>query len=72
MGSMCLEDEEMKNIPVCELFYRVVLDTTVPLFETSQGTNTSLSISIITQNGVKQRLWLIMVLKQQQNSWKMM
>jgi hypothetical protein len=26
-GTMRSEDEEMKSIPVCELFYQVVLDT---------------------------------------------
>jgi len=34
MGSMHSEDEEMKSIPICELFYWVALDTTRPLFET--------------------------------------
>jgi hypothetical protein len=31
MGSICSEDEESKNIPNCELFYRVALDITRPL-----------------------------------------
>ncbi len=31
---MCPEDEEMKNILVCELFYKVVLDISGPLLET--------------------------------------
>jgi len=31
VGSVRSEDEEMKNIPVCELFYRVALDTAGPL-----------------------------------------
>ncbi len=34
MGSMRSEDEEMKNLHVCELFYKVVLDTLRPLPET--------------------------------------
>jgi hypothetical protein len=34
MGSIRSEDEEMKSIPVCELFYWVALDTTWPLPET--------------------------------------
>jgi hypothetical protein len=34
VGSMCSEDEEMKNIFVCELFYKVALDTMGPLLET--------------------------------------
>jgi len=37
VGSMCSEDEEMKNIHVCELFYRVVLDIVGPLLETKLG-----------------------------------
>jgi hypothetical protein len=36
-GSIRSEDENMKNIPVCELFYRVALDTTGPLLETKSG-----------------------------------
>ncbi len=34
VGSMLLEDEEMKGIPICELFYRVALDTVRPLSKT--------------------------------------
>jgi hypothetical protein len=37
VGSMCFEDEEMKSILVCELFYRVVLDIGGPLLETKSG-----------------------------------
>jgi hypothetical protein len=37
MGSIRSEDKEMKSIPVCELFYRVALDTTRPLPETKIG-----------------------------------
>jgi hypothetical protein len=37
VGSMCSEDEEMKNIPICELFYRVVLDIARPLLKTISG-----------------------------------
>jgi hypothetical protein len=29
--------EEMKNIPICDLFYRVALDTTGPLPETTNA-----------------------------------
>jgi hypothetical protein len=36
-GSIRFEDEVMKSIPVCELFYRVALDTTGPLPETKLG-----------------------------------
>jgi hypothetical protein len=37
MGSMRFENEEMKSIHVCELFYWVALDTTWPLPETKSG-----------------------------------
>jgi transposase InsO family protein len=37
MGSICFKDEEMKSIPVCELFYWVALDTARPLLETKTG-----------------------------------
>jgi hypothetical protein len=37
VGSICYEDEELKNIHVCELFYMVVMDTTRPLPETKLG-----------------------------------
>ncbi len=36
-GSIHFEDENMKNIPVCELFYRVALDIVGPLPETKSG-----------------------------------
>ncbi len=36
-GSIRSEDENMKSIPVCELFYRVALDTAGPLPETKSG-----------------------------------
>jgi hypothetical protein len=31
------EDEELKSIPVCDLFYRVAMDTAGPLPETKSG-----------------------------------
>jgi len=37
VGSICSEDEELKSILVCELFYRVVMDTIRPLPETKSG-----------------------------------
>ncbi len=36
-GSIRSKDENMKSIPVCELFYRVALDTAWPLLETKSG-----------------------------------
>jgi hypothetical protein len=37
MGSVHSEDEEMKSIHVCELFYRITLDIAGPLLETKSG-----------------------------------
>jgi hypothetical protein len=37
MGSIFSEDEELKNIHVWKLFYRVALNTTRPLPETKSG-----------------------------------
>jgi len=37
MGSIRSEDEELKSIPVCDLFHKVVMDTTGPLPETRSG-----------------------------------
>jgi hypothetical protein len=37
MGSICFEDEELKRIHVCDLFYRIVMDTVGPLLETKLG-----------------------------------
>jgi hypothetical protein len=36
-GSIRSEDENMKSIPICELFYRIALDTVGPLPETKSG-----------------------------------
>ncbi len=37
MGSIHSEDEELKSIPICDLFYRVAMDTAGPLPETKSG-----------------------------------
>jgi hypothetical protein len=37
MGGIRSEDEELKSIPICDLFYRVAMDTARPLFETKLG-----------------------------------
>jgi transposase InsO family protein len=34
MGSICSEDEELKSIPICDLFHKVAMDTAGPLPET--------------------------------------
>jgi len=36
-GNMRFGIEEMKSIPICDLFYRVTLDTTRPLPKTTNG-----------------------------------
>jgi hypothetical protein len=37
VGSIRSEDEELKNILVCELFHRIAMDTVGPLPETNSG-----------------------------------
>jgi hypothetical protein len=37
VGSICFENEELKSISVCELFYRIPMDITRPLPETKSG-----------------------------------
>jgi len=37
MGSIRSEDEELKSIPICDLFHRVAMDTARPLPETRSG-----------------------------------
>jgi hypothetical protein len=37
MRNIRSEDEELKSIPVCDLFYRVAMDTAGPLPETKSG-----------------------------------
>jgi hypothetical protein len=34
VGSIHSKDEDLKNIPICELFYKVAMDTIGPLLET--------------------------------------
>jgi transposase-like protein len=34
VGSICFDDDELKSIPICELFYKVAMDTTCPLPKT--------------------------------------
>ncbi len=36
-GSIRFGDEQLKSIPICDLFHRVALDTTGPLPETKSG-----------------------------------
>jgi hypothetical protein len=37
MGNIRFEDEELKSILVCDLFYRITMDTTRPLPKTKLG-----------------------------------
>ncbi len=37
VGSIRSGDEQLRSIPICELFYRIALDTTGPLPETKSG-----------------------------------
>ncbi len=37
IGSIRSEDEELKSIPVCDMFYRVAMDNTGPLLKTKSG-----------------------------------
>jgi hypothetical protein len=37
MGSIRSENEKLKSIPICDLFYRVAMDTAGPLPETKSG-----------------------------------
>jgi hypothetical protein len=37
MGSIRSEDEELKSVPICDLFYKIDMDTTGPLPETKSG-----------------------------------
>jgi hypothetical protein len=37
VGSIHSEDEELKNIPICELFYRIAMDIVGPLPKTRSG-----------------------------------
>jgi hypothetical protein len=65
MGSICFEDEELKSIHVCDLFYKIVVYTTGPLPETKSRNKYILAPSTITRNGVKRKQLLIMVLRLQ-------
>ncbi len=37
VGSVRSRDEQLKSIPICDLFHKVALDTTGPLPETKSG-----------------------------------
>ncbi len=37
VGSICSRDEQLKSIPICDLFHRVALDTAGPLPKTKSG-----------------------------------
>jgi hypothetical protein len=52
-GSIRPNVEDLKYIPICDLFYKITLDTTRPTRET----NIFLLPLTITLNGVKQKLY---------------
>jgi hypothetical protein len=56
MGSIHSEDEELKSIHVCDLFYRVAMDTAGPLPETKSGNRYILWLLTTIRNGARQRL----------------
>jgi hypothetical protein len=56
MGSIRSEDEELKSIPVCDLFYRMAMDTAGPLLETKSGNRYILVAMTTIRNGVRQKL----------------
>jgi hypothetical protein len=37
VGSVHFGDEELKTIPICDLFHRIAMDTTGPLLETKSS-----------------------------------
>jgi len=37
VGNIHSKDEELKSIPICELFYKIAMDTARPLPETNLG-----------------------------------
>jgi hypothetical protein len=37
MGNIKSNVEDLKNIPICDLFYKIALDTTGPLPKTNEG-----------------------------------
>ncbi len=66
-GSIRSGDEQLINIPVCDLFHRVALDTTGPLPETDISWWPSTTI----QSGAKPKQVLIMGRRQQLSFWRM-
>jgi hypothetical protein len=70
-GNIRSGDEQLKSIPIYDLFHRVALDTAGPLPETKSGTNTSWWPSTIILSGVRQGRLLITVPRLQPGSWKM-
>jgi len=69
-GSIGSRDEQLKSIPIYDLFHRVALDTVGPLPETSQETGTSWWPSTTIPSGARQRQLLTMVLRLQPGSWR--
>jgi len=64
-GSIRSGDEQLKNIPICDLFHRVALDTARPLPETKSGNKYILWPSTTIRSGAKQRRLLTMERRRQ-------
>jgi hypothetical protein len=63
MRSICSKDEELKSIPICDLFYRIAMDIAGPLLKTKLGNKYILVAIDHSLNGARQRRLLIMVLR---------
>jgi len=57
MGNIRSNVKDLKNIPICDLFYKITLDTTGPL--PTKETNIFFLPLTITLNGAKQKLYQI-------------
>ncbi len=69
-GSIRSGDEQLKSIPICDLFHRVALDTTWPLPET-KSSNKYIIVAIDIRSGAKQKQLLTMERKRQPDFWRM-
>lgn len=58
-GSIRSNVEDLKNIPICDLFYKVAFDTTRPLPKPTRETSIFLLPLTTILNGVKQKLYRI-------------
>jgi len=59
MGNIRSNVEDLKNIPICDLSYKIALDTTGPLPKTNEGNKYILFAIDHYLNAVKQKLYRI-------------